>query len=127
MIDVTYVEPRANYTLFLRFSNGDQGTLAVAEHLKFVGYFAPLASPEFFEEVYLEHGTVRWPDEIDLDPIVVHAWTMDVPLKLAGDNDAAEPLAPIYHLHEYAEDLGVTDLAQNLDHYLSGHDTQSDG
>ena len=36
----------------------------------------------------------------------------------------SEPVAPIYHLHEYAEDLGVTDLAQNIDHYLYGHDKQ---
>ena len=27
-------------------------------------------------------------------------------------------VAPIYHLHEYAEDLGVTDLAQNIDVHL---------
>lgn len=55
---------------------------------------------------------------------MVHAWTMDVPLMLAGDNDAVKPLAPVYRLHEYAEDLGVTDLAQNLDHYLYGHNRQ---
>ena len=84
LIDVTYVEPQANYTLFLHFSNGDQGMLWLADHLKFVGYFAPLASPEFFEEVYLDHGTLCWPGGIDLDPIVVHAWTMAVPLALAS-------------------------------------------
>jgi hypothetical protein len=83
MIDVTTVEPQANYTLLLHFSNGDQGTLCLADHLKFVGYFAPLASTEFFEEVYLD-GTLCWPGGIDLDPIVVHAWTMDIPLSLAG-------------------------------------------
>ena len=48
LIDVTYVEPQTNYTLYLHFSNGDQGTVSLAEHLNFVGYFAPLASPEFF-------------------------------------------------------------------------------
>jgi hypothetical protein len=85
VIDVTYVEPQADYTLLLHFSNGDQGIVHVAKHLKFVGYFAPLASSEFFEEAYLEHGTVCWPGGIDLDPIVVHAWTMGLPLSLAGD------------------------------------------
>lgn len=84
MIDVTYVEPQADYTLCLRFSNGDQGILCLANHLNFVGYFAPLASAEFFEEVYLDHGTLCWPGDIDLDPIVVHAWTMGLPLELAG-------------------------------------------
>jgi hypothetical protein len=85
LIDVTYVEPQTNYTLYLHFSNGDQGPVSLAEHLNFVGYFAPLASPEFFEEVYLDHGTVCWPGGIDLDPIVVHAWAMDVLLPLAGE------------------------------------------
>lgn len=85
MIDVTSVEPQSNHTLSLHFSNGDEGKLCLADHLKFVGYFAALASPEFFEEVYLDHGTVCWPGGIDLDPIVVHAWTMGVPLALAGD------------------------------------------
>ncbi|MCE7983895.1 MAG: hypothetical protein DYG89_22200 [Caldilinea sp. CFX5] len=44
------------------------------------------------------------------------------------DDDAttntAAGVAPIYRLHEYAEDLGVTDLAQNVDHYLYGHEKQ---
>lgn len=38
------------------------------------------------------------------------------------DDDTADTattsVAPIYRLHEYAEDLGVADLAQNVDHYL---------
>lgn len=85
MIHVIQVEPQDNYTISLHFSNGDQGTLSLADHLNFVGYFAPLAIPEFFEEVYLDHGTLCWPGGIDLDPIVIHAWTMALPLMLAGD------------------------------------------
>lgn len=42
----------------------------------------------------------------------------------SGISAAKESTAPIYQLHEYAEDLGVTDLAQNVDHYLYGHDKQ---
>ena len=33
-------------------------------------------------------------------------------------------VAPIYQLQEYAVDLGIDDLAQNIDHYLYGHDKQ---
>lgn len=44
------------------------------------------------------------------------------------DDDTADTattsVAPIYRLHEYAEDLGVADLAQNVDHYLYGHEKQ---
>lgn len=31
-----------------------------------------------------------------------------------------ETPAPIYRLHECAKDLGIVDLAQNIDHYLYG-------
>ena len=84
MIQITIVKPEAGYTLRLGFSNGDEGVLRLAEHLKFVGYFSPLASSEFFAKIYIDHGTLCWPNDIDLDPIVVHAWTMGLPLELAS-------------------------------------------
>lgn len=86
MIHVTSVEPLSDYRLLLQFNNGDQGMLSLTNHLDFVGYFAPLAKPEFFAEVYLDHGTICWPNGIDLDPIVVHAWTMALPLAMAGES-----------------------------------------
>lgn len=94
MIHVTSVEPQSDYRLLLHFSNGDQGTLALANHLKFVGYFSPLAAPEIFDKVYLAHGTLCWPGEIDLDPIVVHAWTMQHALELAGTSTFAPAIEP---------------------------------
>lgn len=42
----------------------------------------------------------------------------------ATEDSVTEPIAPIYYLHAYAEDLGVADLAQNIDHYLYGHEKQ---
>ncbi len=33
-----------------------------------------------------------------------------------------EPVAPLYHIHEQAIATGVTDLADQHDHYLYGHD-----
>lgn len=48
IIQIITVKPEAGYTLRLGFSNGDEGVLRLAEHLKFVGYFAPLTSSEFF-------------------------------------------------------------------------------
>lgn len=85
MIHVTSVEPQPRHQLLLQFSNGDQGTLSLPNHLPFVGYFAPLTRPEVFAKVYLDHGTLCWPGGIDLDPIVVHAWTMGLPLSMADE------------------------------------------
>ncbi len=35
-------------------------------------------------------------------------------------------VAPIYQLHHHAVDTGITDLAENHDHYLYGADRQDD-
>lgn len=32
------------------------------------------------------------------------------------------PIAPIYHIHHYAVDTGISDLAAQHDHYLYGVD-----
>jgi hypothetical protein len=37
----------------------------------------------------------------------------------------SEPVAPLYHIHEQAIATGVTDLADQHDHYLYGHDKRN--
>ncbi len=54
---------------------------------------------------------------------LIERW-LERALDQADEDVEADTVAPIYHLHEYAEDLGVTDLAQNVDHYLYGHEKQ---
>jgi hypothetical protein len=34
--------------------------------------FEPLKDPAFFARVSVEHGTVVWPNGVDLDPLVLH-------------------------------------------------------
>jgi hypothetical protein len=34
--------------------------------------FEPLRDPAFFARVAIEHGTVVWPNGVDLDPLVLH-------------------------------------------------------
>jgi hypothetical protein len=36
------------------------------------GVFGPLADPAFFASVTVEHGTLVWPNGVDLDPVVLH-------------------------------------------------------
>lgn len=81
---VIQVSVLPDFTLALRFSNGDRGMLRLPNHLSFVGYFAPLANAHFFEQVYVDHGTLCWPHAIDLDPVVLHAWAMGIPIELAS-------------------------------------------
>lgn len=34
--------------------------------------FEPLKDPGFFAQVSIDHGTVVWPNGVDLDPLVLH-------------------------------------------------------
>ena len=34
--------------------------------------FEPLNDPVFFARVAIDHGTVAWPNGLDLDPLVLH-------------------------------------------------------
>ncbi len=65
--DVVEVKPLKNLGLFVRFADGLSGEVRFTpEHLK--GVFEPLKNPAFFEQVYLDHGAVAWPGQIDLAP-----------------------------------------------------------
>jgi hypothetical protein len=65
--DVVEVKPLDNLGLFVRFADGMSGEVRFAfEHL--TGVFEPLKNPAFFKQVYLDHGAVAWPGQIDLAP-----------------------------------------------------------
>jgi hypothetical protein len=34
--------------------------------------FEPLKDPAFFAQVFVDHGTLAWPNGLDLDPLVLH-------------------------------------------------------
>lgn len=80
---VIEVVARPEGVLEIHFANGDQGYLQLSKHLSLSGYFAPLAQPDFFQQVFVSHGTLCWPNNIDLDPVVLHAWTVGEPIELA--------------------------------------------
>ena len=65
--DVVEVKPLEGIRLFVRFADGLTGEVRFKpEHL--TGVFEPLKDPAFFKQVYLDHGAVAWPGQIDLAP-----------------------------------------------------------
>jgi hypothetical protein len=63
--DVVEVKPLDDLGLFVRFADGLTGEVRFApEHLTEV--FEPLKNSAFFKQVYLDHGAVAWPGQIDL-------------------------------------------------------------
>ena len=87
---VTKVTPLANYSLEVEFVDG---TCGIVEMFYLImsdkaGVFSKLKSTEVFNQVYLEHGAVTWPGEVDLAPdamydeILQHGkWVLKPPLK----------------------------------------------
>ena len=69
--DVVDVKPLENFGLFVRFADGMTGEVRFApEHL--TGVFAALKAPAFFKQVYVDHGAVAWPGQIDLAPDAIY-------------------------------------------------------
>lgn len=58
------------FRLKVRFVNGLEGEVDMSGlvHSPAAGVFAPLADPDIFAQVFVAHGAVTWPGEIDLAP-----------------------------------------------------------
>jgi hypothetical protein len=68
--DVVEVRALSDHSLTVRFADGTQGEVEMAELLasESPGVFAVLRDPMVFRQVGVEHGAVTWPGEIDLAP-----------------------------------------------------------
>jgi hypothetical protein len=72
MEKVVYVKAGPNWTLEVRFSDGVQGTISLADRL-FGPVFEPLKDPAFFAQVTIdEFGAVCWPNGADLAPDAIY-------------------------------------------------------
>jgi hypothetical protein len=65
--DVVEVRAESGHRLFVRFADGTSGKVQLALS-EFTGVLAPLRDPSFFERVFVDHGAVAWPGDIDLAP-----------------------------------------------------------
>ncbi|MEI2689472.1 MAG: DUF2442 domain-containing protein [Anaerolineae bacterium] len=83
--DVIDVRVMDDYQLHLRFEDGVQGAVDVADLVPFTGVFAPLRSQDYFRRVRVdaELGTIYWPNGADLDPDVLYSLVTGEPILLA--------------------------------------------
>jgi hypothetical protein len=65
--DVIEVKPEKDCSLFVRFQDGLSGRICLRPE-EMTGVLAPLREPQFFNLVFVDHGAVTWPGEIDLAP-----------------------------------------------------------
>lgn len=69
--DVVSVKPKQHLVLEIQFTDGLKGDVYFKpSHL--TGVFEPLNDERFFREVYIDHGVVTWPGELDLAPDTMH-------------------------------------------------------
>ncbi len=65
--DIVEVRAKKDHSLWLRFADGTTGCVQL-DAKEFTGVLEPLRDPDFFARVFVEHGAVAWPGEIDLAP-----------------------------------------------------------
>jgi hypothetical protein len=65
--NVVEVRPEAAHTLFVRFADGLDGKIQLRPE-QMTGVLSPLRDEAFFRQVFIDHGAVAWPGEIDLAP-----------------------------------------------------------
>jgi hypothetical protein len=68
---IVEVHVRPPYGLNLGFDDGSTRKVDLADDL-WGPMFEPLKDPAFFAQVSIDHGTVMWPNGLDLDPLVLH-------------------------------------------------------
>lgn len=65
--DVVSVKPTNYLELVVQFLDGLEGTIKINPS-SLTGVFESLKDKEYFNQVYVNHGVVTWPGELDLAP-----------------------------------------------------------
>jgi hypothetical protein len=91
------------YKLEITFSDGEKGIVDWSERLakaKRGGIFEPLKDPNYFAQVELWEGTIRWPNGADVCPDVLYE-------RVSGKSDQLfEPFSsPQMSAHELIEQI----------------------
>ncbi len=78
------------HVVHLRFDDGVEGDVDLKPIIApFTGVLAPLADPGFVARVFVnEHGTITWPGDLDLDPVVLYCAVKGIP---APSYDGTKP------------------------------------
>jgi hypothetical protein len=73
IVKVLKVQKVGGFRLRLRFSDGTEGVRDFSDIVNGAGSMvAPLRDPKFFARVFLQIGTLTWPNGFDLDSIALH-------------------------------------------------------
>jgi hypothetical protein len=81
IVKVVELKPVGEHALWLRFSNGTEGTRDFGDILADGGpMLEPLRDPSMFQRALLSFGAPSWPNGFDLDPTNLFAEMRDAGL-----------------------------------------------
>lgn len=86
---VVEVSALEDHVLFLRFENGEEGTLDVKPFLGFV-VFRRLQDAAAFRRVRVAFATIEWDAGVDLDPAFVYEKTQRVAIPSLADGERGD-------------------------------------
>ncbi len=94
--DIVKVKPLGDYRLWLRFDDGVTGEVDISKIVEFKGVFKPLQNKTYFRRVRVikELGTIAWPNEADIDPLVLYSAVTGKPIDWETE-DAPEYTNPV--------------------------------
>ncbi len=86
--DIVEARATSDRRIFIRFEDGVEGEVDLADLVSFRGVFASLREPEEFRkvEVNTDLGTVCWPSGPDLDPGVLYSKLTGQSIRVADSN-----------------------------------------
>ena len=73
--DIVEARPLDGYRIWLRFEDGIEGVVDLAQKISFKGVFEPLRDRSLFLQMRVDPdlGTIAWPNGADFDPVVLYA------------------------------------------------------
>jgi hypothetical protein len=82
LVDVASVRTLGAMRLHVKFEDGAAGEVDLARWLPYRGVFRPLFAPAYFRRVRVDRdtGTIAWPNDADVDPLVLYHWVTGKPL-----------------------------------------------
>lgn len=77
LLDVTHVTVKPDFTLLLKFANGEQRRFDMAAYIDQPPWVR-LKSGNMFLGAFVENGTVAWPGNIDIDPETLYEYSVAI-------------------------------------------------
>lgn len=78
--DIVTLEYLGGYRLRLTFRSGETGEVELSSYASYGGVFSRFAEPDYFRQVYIDHGVLSWPGEVDIAPETIYSLATGKPL-----------------------------------------------